>query len=320
MKSEILTFAICGFFGLFHPVARRMSSIDKHKILFIINPISGVRHKNFDEFRKRVEEHINRDMYVPEFVLTGAEGHAIQLVNQGLEQGVTHFVAVGGDGTLNEVARPLIGTDALLGLIPAGSGNGLAHHLKVPTRVSEAVKVLNQRKVVRIDTCMINDRHYLSIAGIGFDAMVARHYARVQQRGFLTYARMAAKEYFRYKPAQYKLELDGAKREVSAFFISFANSNQFGYNAMIAPHASLTDGKIDVCIASRPPVTAFPGLLQRVVRKKIDQSRYIETIRAKEIKVKRIKGRTVNVDGEAVKMGKKLHVKIRPASLNMIVP
>ena len=304
----------------FHLPLILMDAVKKHRIMFVVNPISGVRHKNYDEFRKRVEETIDRNLFEPEFELTGSEGHAIQLVEQGLKNGVKHFVAVGGDGTVHEVAKPLIGTDAIMGVIPAGSGNGLAHHMKIPARVIEAVKVLNGLKVVPIDTCQINDRHYLSIAGIGFDANVARHYAMVQQRGFLTYARMATKEYFRYKPASYELEIEGKKWEVMAFFISFANSNQFGYNAMIAPQASLTDGLIDVCIASRPPVTAFPGLLHRVVRKEIDKSRYIETIRVKEIKVKRSKGRTVNIDGEAVRMGKSLHVKIRPASLNMIVP
>jgi YegS/Rv2252/BmrU family lipid kinase len=309
-----------GFFNLFQVPGITMNPGEKHKILFVVNPISGVHHKHFDEFRNKVEEVLDSTLFEPIFELTGSEGHATQLVKHGLNKGITHFVAVGGDGTLNEVAKPLIGTDAIMGVIPAGSGNGLAHHMKVPVRLSEAVKVLNKLKVISIDTCLINDRHFLSIAGIGFDATVARHYAKVQQRGFLTYARMAAKEYFRYKPSDYLLIIDGQKRDVSAFFISFANSNQFGYNAMIAPHASLIDGKIDVCIASRPPVIAFPGLLHRVVRKKIDESRYIETIRATEIKVRRTKGKTVNVDGEAVKMSKKLHVKIRPASLNMIVP
>ncbi|MEE4257933.1 MAG: YegS/Rv2252/BmrU family lipid kinase, partial [Bacteroidales bacterium] len=229
-------------------------------------------------------------------------------------------VAVGGDGTVNEVSQPLIGSDAIMGVIPAGSGNGLAHHLKISSKIREAVEIINAGKVISIDTCLVNDKNFLSIAGVGFDARVARHFARVQQRGFITYARMALKEYFRYKPGKYTLTLNGNERTVSAFFISFANSNQFGYNAMIAPKASITDGMIDVCIASRPPVTAFPGLAHLLFMKRIDRSRYIETIRASDILVRRKKGHTVNVDGEPLKMGTNLHIKILPASLKITVP
>jgi len=292
----------------------------RHKILFIINPISGAGRKHLDTVRSRVEEYLDHDNFEPHFRPTLSEGHAISLVKQGLYEGVRYFVAVGGDGTVNEVSEPLLGSDAVMGVIPAGSGNGLAHHLKIPSKIREAVEIINSGKVIPIDTCVVNDKHFLSIAGVGFDARVAKHFARVQQRGFMTYARMAAKEYFRYKPGKYTLILDGNERTVSAFFISFANSNQFGYNAMIAPKASITDGMIDVCIASRPPVTAFPGLAHLLFMKKIDKSKYVETIRATDIIVMRKKDKTVNVDGEPMKMGKKLHIKIRPASLKIIVP
>lgn len=292
----------------------------RHTIRFIINPISGARKKHFNEFQSLVEAYIDHDIFEPQYRLTDSEGHAVSLVKEGLAEGVGYFVAVGGDGTVNEVSQPLIGSDAIMGVIPAGSGNGLAHHLKIPSKIREAIEIINAGKVICIDTCFVNDKNFISIAGVGFDANVAKHYARVQQRGFMTYARMAAKEYFRYKPRKYVLILDGQKRKVSAFFISFANSNQFGYNAMIAPNASITDGKIDVCIASRPPVTAFPGLAHLMFMKRIDKSKYIETVRASKIMLSRKKGRTVNVDGEPIRMGKELHVRVRPASLNIIVP
>lgn len=297
-----------------------MNPGERQRILFIINPISGVGKKNFTEFRSRVEAHIDHGTYEPRYSLTIEKGHAGTLVREGLEEGVKYFIAVGGDGTVNEVSEALIGTGLVMGVIPAGSGNGLAHHLKIPSKLKEAIEIINTRNVISIDTCTVNDRHFLSIAGVGFDARVAKHFARVHQRGFITYARMAVREYFRYKPSIFRLTLDGLDRTVSAFFISFANSNQFGYNAMIAPNASITDGQIDVCIASRPPLIAFPGLAHLMFMKRIDKSRYIETIRARDIIVRSKKGQTVNIDGEPVKIGKRLHVRVRPASLKIIVP
>jgi len=267
-----------------------------------------------------VNESLDTDVYEPDYRVTASRGHAGIIVEEGLEEGVRYFVAVGGDGTINEVAVPLIGKDAAMGVIPSGSGNGLARHLMIPVKISEAVEVLNAGKLIEIDTCSVNNIPFISIAGIGFDAKVARKFAKTKQRGFKTYARLAMKEYFRYKSRKYKLILDGEERKESAFFISFANSNQFGYNAIIAPNASITDGKIDVCIVSRPPLKAFPGIARMMFRREIDRSKYLETIRATEVLVKRQKGKTVNIDGEPIKMGKNLFVKIHPASLKVIVP
>jgi len=167
---------------------------------------------------------------------------------------------------------------------------------------------------------MADDVFFVSIAGIGFDAKVARQFAKTRKRGFKTYARIVLKEYAAYKPRKYTLILDGKAKKVRAFFISFANSSQFGYNTRIAPAASIVDGKIDVCVVEKPPVKAFPGIAHMMFRQRIDRSKYIETYQAANIIVKRKKGKTVNIDGEPVKMGKKIHFSISPASLNVIVP
>ncbi|MEN8225020.1 MAG: diacylglycerol kinase family protein [Bacteroidota bacterium] len=297
-----------------------MNEINKHRVIIIINPISGVRHKNLNDYKRIVESTLDLDYFIPECFVTEYAGHAVEISTRGLASGVRYFLVAGGDGTVNEVASLLTGTDAVMGILPAGSGNGLAHHLEIPGRIAEAVSVINKRKIIAIDTCLVNDVFFVSIAGIGFDAKVARQFARSKRRGFMTYAGIVFKEYFQYKPGEYLLRLDGKKIKTTAFFISFANSSQFGYNTRIAPGASITDGLIDVCIVKKPPVGALLRITHLLMRRRIDQSRYLEIIPASSIYVKRKKGKRVNVDGEAVIMKKELNVEIRPASLKMLVP
>ncbi len=297
-----------------------MKAGNDERIVFVINPISGVRRKGIPEFRKIVEDHLRETGLEAVFYVTEYPGHAAELVVEGLEMGFQRFVAVGGDGTINEIAAVLAGSSAILGIIPAGSGNGLAHHLNIPSRTAQALEVILQNKVLPIDTCTINEHFFTSIAGLGFDARVARQFAKSGKRGFLTYARIAIREYFSYKSHKYKLDIDGRELKTKAFFISFANSNQFGYNTRIAPGASLTDGLVDVCVVKKPPFRAFPGILNLMLRRKIDRSKYMETFRAGEVRVKRKKGKSANVDGESVKMGKSVTVSVRPSSLNVIIP
>lgn len=292
----------------------------RSKVIFIINPVSGVRSRSFEAFSRKLRSIVDTGIYDLDFRMTEAPGHGRKICREELEKGTGIFVAVGGDGTLNEVASQLVGRDAVLGIIPAGSGNGLANHLGIPRDVSASAALLNKGKTMRIDTCMVNDTFFVSIAGLGFDARVARQFARASSRGFMTYARIALREYFSYRPHEYKLEVDGRAMDVSAFFISFANSNQFGYNTRIAPGASLTDGKIDLCIVKKPPVRAIPGIARLVIGRKADRSKYMETLKVKEVRVWRERGKRVNVDGESKKLGKHLHVRIIPDSLKVIIP
>ena len=289
-------------------------------MFIIINPISGASHKGFDEFKSLVESTLDLSIYDPEIFVTSYAGHAGEIAMQGMESDVKYFVVAGGDGTVNEVGAVLSGTDAILGIIPAGSGNGLANHLEIPLKTTDAISLLNNRKTLKIDSCSVNGVFFVSIAGIGFDALVARQFAKSKRRGFLTYASIVMKEYFSYKPRKYVLTLDGKKLKTFAFFISFANSSQFGNNTRIAPDASITDGLIDVCIVKKPPVRAIPWIVHLLFRRKIEKSKYMVIYQASEILVKRKKGKVVNIDGEAVKLEKELKIELRPASLNVVVP
>ena len=291
-----------------------------NRVCVVINPVSGLRHIGKDAFEKLIEKSIDGNKYVPEFHFTECAGHAAEITSEACASGITKFLVAGGDGTVNEVAAQLAGKDLVLGIIPSGSGNGLAHHLGIPVKAAEAVAVFNRGKVMNIDTCMVNKKFFVSIAGIGFDARIARQFAKSSRRGFMTYASIVFKEYFSYKQKKYSLNIDGEQLETSAFFISFANSSQFGYNTRIAPNASITDGKIDVCIVRKPPVAALPIVAQQVIRRRIDRSKYMDIIQATKIIVERKQRMTVNVDGEPVKMKKKLKIDIRPASLAVVIP
>ncbi|MCD4747206.1 MAG: diacylglycerol kinase family lipid kinase [Bacteroidales bacterium] len=290
----------------------------KKNIHFIVNPVSGIGKQKVIE--KQIEEHLDKSKYEYRVIYTKTPGHATELSKEAVQSNVNILVAVGGDGSVNEIARGLIGTDTVLGIIPTGSGNGLAHHLNIPGNYEQAFKIINKEKSIKIDTASINNTLFVSIAGIGFDALVAKKFAKSKKRGFLTYLRIVTEKYAGYKPKKYKLEIDGEKIKTKALFISFANSDQFGYNAAIAPKAKIDDGLLDVCIVQKAPLIEIPFLAHLLYWKKIDRSKYIKVIKAKHVKVIRKKNKTINIDGEPVKLSKKLNVKIMPLSLKIIVP
>lgn len=290
---------------------------EKVRILFIVNPFSGVGRK------KQLEYHLEKKLDLSKFDYqvnyTEMPQHATALSTFGKENGFKIIVAVGGDGTVNETARPLIGTEIRLGIIPSGSGNGLARHLGIPFDIDKAIRVINLSQTRQIDTVEINDQVFLSIAGVGFDAHVAEKFAKQSQRGFFGYAKVALSEYFQYRPKKFKLVINGKRLYRKALFISFANSDQFGYNTSISPNASIDDGMIDVVIARKVPLWKTILYAPFLVAKKIHKTPNVEIIRARELDIRQ-KKKTINLDGEPVKVGKRLHIHVIPASLNVIVP
>lgn len=293
------------------------SSSNKIKASFIVNPFSGIgRHSEIERHLLKVLDQNKYDFSVE---YTEAHGHATELCKNAINDGCRIVVAVGGDGTVNEVSRPLVGTNIALGIIPSGSGNGLARHLRIPMETDKAIRLINEGNTMSIDTVKANDHLFLSIAGIGFDALVARKFAKQKLRGFFKYAFISITEFFPYEPTIFEMVADGQEIEREALFISFANSNQFGYNTIISPEAKIDDGLIDICIVKKFPAWVSPFLAPMLLAKKIDQTPYVEIIRAKEIIVKR-KHKYMNLDGEPIKLKKRLHICAVPKSLNVIVP
>ncbi len=289
----------------------------KIKTLFIVNPFSGLGRQ------KRIEGHIQKVLDGERFdyrvVYTERPHHATRLCEEAIKDAYQLIVAVGGDGTVNEVARPLAGTKVAMGIIPSGSGNGLARHLKISTNPAQAIAVINKMHQRKIDTVKVNDRLFVSIAGVGFDAYIAKKYAGQKKRGFTKYAMLSIQNYFAYKPKKYHLTVDGRTLKRRALFISIANSDQFGYNTSIAPNAKIDDGLVDVCIMKKVPWFKTVILAPLLFSQNLHRSSYLEIIRAREVEIYQKKKR-INLDGESVKLGQKLHFEVWPLSLIVVTP
>ena len=286
-------------------------------IAFIVNPVSGTKTKN--RITKLIRELLNKELFSPTVVATEYAGHATQLAQQFALEGYYAVIAVGGDGTINEVGKGLCGTNTALGIIPNGSGNGFARHLEISTRMNRAVEMLNNSEVISVDYCTVNDIPFFSTFGVGFDALVAQDFSNTS-RGLKGYIESILKDIFQYKPEQYHLQGEGIDLTTSAFLINFANASQWGYDACIAPKASLQDGWMDVAIVNEFPLIKAPELAWQLFTKSIDENHYMHTIRAKEIMLKREnESSPVHIDGTPTQMAKDLHIKIVEDGLKVLV-
>jgi diacylglycerol kinase (ATP) len=288
------------------------------KIWFIINPVSGTVKK--DKLQEQILKYLDTFIFEPGFYMTSAKGDATRFVESRIKKGDKYFVAVGGDGTVNEIAKVLVKTDCFMGIIATGSGNGLARHLKLPVNVSGAVKIINKGNFIRMDYGLLNKKPFFCTCGVGFDAHVGHLFAESHTRGFFSYIKATLKEFYRYKPKKYKLiHKKGKPLKRRAFLVTFANASQYGNNAYIAPDADVSDGLLDVCVMRPFPFLRAIPLSLRLFNKSIHRSDLLETFRTKKITLIRKKKGEVHFDGEPYMMGKKLRVKIVPAALNVFV-
>ena len=276
-------------------------------IAFIVNPISGTKAKN--RVAKLIRELLDLQQFAPTVVVTEYAGHATQLAQQFAMEDYYAVVAVGGDGTINEVASGLIGTNTALGIVPNGSGNGFARHLDISTRMNRAIEMLNNSEVINVDYGLVNDQPFFSTCGVGFDAVVAQDFSD-STRGFKGYLQSIFKDFFQYKADTYQLKGEGIDITTTAFLVNFANAGQWGYDAYIAPKASVQDGWLDVAIVSEFPMTAAAGLALSLFTKNIDEKLHMNTIRTKELTLTRASEGAMHIDGTPMVMPAELHVKI----------
>lgn len=290
----------------------------KHRICFIYNPISGARR--LGRFEELIRQNLDLDKFDYEIRETKSPKDAMRISSGAVKQNFDIVVAAGGDGTINEVVQGLGGhAPCLLGIIPIGSGNGLARHLEIPLEPEKAIGIINKMHTRTIDIATINGYPFASIAGLGFDARVANKYSKLKKRGFYGYFRAVTSEFFSYREREYTLTFNDQKITRKALLLSIANSNQFGYNTIIAPTAQADDGLLDIVIVKKFPVGELPRILGLLFTGKIDQSPFVETFKTKEIFVVRKRGKRVNIDGEAIKMGKEIFIRIQPAAVKVIV-
>ncbi|NUM50496.1 MAG: diacylglycerol kinase family lipid kinase [Flavobacteriales bacterium] len=285
------------------------------KIRFIVNPYSGTKNKN--EIVSFIREVCSKTNFYYEIKFTKYKGHATELTKEAVENYFYAVVAVGGDGSVNEVAKGLVNSETALGIIPAGSGNGMARHLGVPIHYREAVSFLIQTEVNKIDTAMFNHYFFAGMAGIGFEALVAWKFATSKKRGLATYIKMIGQEWFRYKPLKVFVKTENETYQGEVFSLAIANGSQYGNNVVVSPLSLINDGLLEVVIIQKVKGSSIPGLLLAMFRKKINKHKQVKTIRAKEITIEH-QSSIAHVDGEPVKVNGHIHVRVYPKSLNVI--
>jgi len=288
----------------------------KKKALFIINPISGGKKK--DDVPAQIEKYLDKSLFEHTILFTTGVAHARQVATDAVGK-YDIVVAVGGDGTVNEAASGLVGSDVTLGIIPCGSGNGLSRFLGIPMNIEESIKTLNKLQTEKIDSAEANGSPFFNIAGLGFDAHIGQVFAGGKKRGFLSYAKSSLAEIINYRSHVYYLTIDGVSYTRKAFILSIANSSQYGNNAHISPKASVQDELLDVCIVKPFPLYRFPEMVLRMFTKTADSSKFVEIIKGKHITVKRDEPGPMHLDGEPAKMQAQVNIKIKPATLNVIV-
>jgi diacylglycerol kinase (ATP) len=285
----------------------------KRKALFIINPISGGKKK--DGVPQLIGKYVDAEATI---VFTKGVAHAREVAKEAINN-YDMIVAVGGDGTVNEVSSALVGSDTVLGIIPCGSGNGLSRFLGISMDIKESIKGLNAADIKMIDSAEANGMPFFNMAGMGFDAHISEVFANGKKRGFITYIKSSLQEIIKYKPQTYYIEIDGKMYERKVFMLSFANSSQYGNDFHVSPGASVQDGLIDVCIIRPFPLYMLPLIGLRAMMKAKQNSRFVEIIRGKHIKVKRESPGPMHLDGEPLTAGTDIEINILPASLKVIV-
>ncbi|MEI8204679.1 MAG: diacylglycerol kinase family protein [Bacteroidota bacterium] len=290
----------------------------KKKILFIINPVSGIGRQRIVE--RLAKQYLDKEKFDYSFAYSEYAGHAIEIAKQAVDEQLDIVVAVGGDGSVNEVVSSIVNTPLALAVIPTGSGNGLAHHLKIPLAVKKALKVINNNKTISIDTASFQGKTFASVSGVGFDAKIAQEFSQTKLRGFISYLRLVIREYFMYKPLEYSFLLDGKELQSKALFVTFANSNQFGYNMKVSPKASLTDGLLDVCIMQKFPPWYTISIIYYIIMGKMNHCKYLRIYQAKKVRVKCEAEEMTHIDGDPLEIAVDIKVEIFPASLKVIVP
>lgn len=289
----------------------------KKKIAFIINPLSGTDSKK--DIPNIIQEHLDLEQFEAEIVFTEHRLHGAELAQQFVNKDFYAVVAVGGDGTVNEVARSLVHTKTALGIIPIGSGNGLARHLDMPLNVKKAILQLNNSEPILIDYGIVNGQAFFCTCGTGFDAYVSTEFAKGKDRGIMTYIEKMITGYFNYKSQNYHLIGENIDVKGKAFVLTFANAAQWGNNAYIAPQASVQDGKIDISILSNFPIIAIPSLALQLLTKTIDKDFFMTTLRTDEVTLYRDAPGPFHFDGEPYEEGKEINVKLVQDGLKVLV-
>jgi len=288
----------------------------KKKILFIINPISGGHNKA--TFIKAIPKLLDKSRFDISITHSKRAGHAKKIAKKAVENNMDIVVAVGGDGTINEIASQLVNTNTILAIIPCGSGNGLARDLGISLHYKKAIQQINALNTKKIDVGVCNNQYFFSLTGVGYDAKVAYNFNRGKKRKFFGYAWATFKDYFYAKDQQYEIELEHEKITGKFFFIVIANCSQWGYGVKVAPNAKLDDGIFDVNLCKKPPIFPIIPFMVKILLGKINTSKYNMLKTCKKISLTSNSKFFYHLDGDAKGISKKIEIDILHQALNVI--
>lgn len=292
--------------------------MQKKKIVFIMNPISGTVKKA--GIPKLINENLDMEKFCFDIVNTEYAGHATSLAKEASQKGIDIVVAVGGDGTINEIGRALVGTDTAMGIIPCGSGNGLARHLMLPMDIRKAILNINKCVVHELDYGVIDGHPFFCTCGMGFDAYISMKFSEAGKRGPVTYLENILKSGLSYEPEEYEIESEEVGRiKKKAYLVSCANASQYGNNAYIAPQASMSDGKLDVIIMEPFDMLEAPQISIDMFNKTINRNPKVKTFKSSHIIVHRKEEGVIHYDGDPIMAGKDIEIKLHHKGINIVI-
>jgi YegS/Rv2252/BmrU family lipid kinase len=291
---------------------------NKTNILFLINPISGVGKKKI--IPKCINKYLDKTKFEYQIKYTQYRRHAHKITQQNKDK-FNVIVAIGGDGTVNEVGSALIHSSCAMAIIPTGSGNGLAHHLNVPTKIKDALLLINNYKTKTIDTGLVNDIPFIGTCGFGFDAHIAKKFDEYHKRGLISYAKLVRKEFKKYQPLSYKVTINNEVKEFSTFMFCVANSSEFGNGFVISPHSNIADGIFENVSLDKFKFREVFKIGKQIFTKQIDKSDYFKSFTTKtnyQIEIVGQKQPIYHIDGEPMEGHHQFNIQIVPQSLVVV--
>ena len=292
--------------------------MSQRHIVFIINPKSGVERQK--EIAQGIEACLDKTKYSHEILHTQYAKHGIELAKEAAGKGAYAVVAVGGDGSVNDVVQGLLGTGTLLGIIPKGSVNGMARTMKIPLDTQEAIKVISAGNITAMDIGYANGQPFISNAGVGFDALISKKFATSEKRGLMVYSWLVTKYMWLYKNWNWQISVDGKIYNECAFMVNVANGQQFGYNFRIAPTASYTDGLLDLVIVRKFPKILGGMLALRGLTGTILKSPYVKHLTGKHITISNPSLKLMQTDGDAHLCAHTVDFEVKQGAQQVIVP
>lgn len=292
--------------------------MSKKHLVFVVNPKSGVERQKV--VQHAIDQYLDKEQFTYEIQYTQYAKHGTELAREAAKAGAYGVVAVGGDGSANDIAAGLLGTDTVLAIFPKGSGNGMARTMEIPLKDREAIETINRNKVVKMDVGFVNGQLFISNAGVGFDALIAKKFAKSVKRGLAVYSWLVTKYLWLYNEWDWRITVDGKEIKTRAFLVNIANGRQFGYNFQIAPDADWQDGLLDVIVIKKFPKILGSSLVIRAMNGTLTKSPFVEHYRGKEITIVHPDLKLMQTDGDAHPCNNRLEFKIQAAAQKVIVP